>query len=80
MAVIIQLAIQIVSNGICAPNFKGNYKIVELVWFHQNYNCLSLVRPTIAISRCFVSKLLFYYLGHEKLCFRHESVRLQVKM
>ena len=37
-----------------------------------------LVSPAIAIL--FASKLLFYYLRCENLCFRHESLRSEVKM
>ena len=72
--------IEIISNGICGLNFKQKYMIVGLLWFHQYYHCLPLVSPAIAISRWFVSKLVFYYLRHENICLRHENVRLEVKM
>ena len=44
----------------------------------EGYHGLPLVSPAIVIL--FASKLLFYYLRCENLCFRHESLRLEVKM
>ena len=80
LTVTIQLTIEIISNGICGLNLKQKYMIVGLLWFHQYYYCLPLVSPAIAVSRWFVSKLVFYYLRHENICLRHENVRLEVKM
>ena len=65
LTVTIQLTIEIISNGICALNFKHKYMIVGLLWFTSIITVypwiLPLVSPAIAISRLYQS--LFSTIG-----------------